>query len=701
MNDWFPHRARRWSHGAALLGCGLLAAAVPLTLEWRWPRLLEPVELWTVDVRFRLRPVLPVADPSPENGKSAVLATIDYDDRAAQEQGLGRWPWDRRVHAQVIRWLREWGARAVVMDLVFEHPGRHPGEDEALGAASREAGNVFYPLLIHLGQEAEGRPPIESRFLVRADATPVGALPAAAAWSLPLPGLVEAAAGLGHIRRTVDPADGILRRIPAVYRVSNGFVPALALAAAFHHLGVDLASVRIEPGRALRFLVRGEEVAIPLDGQGAMWVNYAGGWGKRFAHAPYSWILEEMAKPDGPDNLREFFQGRTVVVANLTTASGDQGPVPFEQNFIFSEMHLHVLNMVLTRQFLRDATPAEARLMVGLPLLALTAVALAGGPAVILPSFLAILVVVLLVAQRAFNAGVVLPAVSPVMVLASGVVLLLAARFFIVDRERWRFLSVLGSCLPPQTIREIQQNPGRISDLLTGRRRELTVLFADLRGFSSWCKGADPREVQQRLHDYLSSMSTVLRGAGGTLDKYMGDGIMAFFGDAEPLEGGPDAEEERVARNAGNAVRAAIEMQRQMAILNERWVGQGGQALWLRIGVNTGTVTVGNLGTEYLWDYTVVGPEVNKAQRLESAADPGGVLLSGRTYRLARARSLLPEELPAVTRELKGIGAESDLYTVSPELVARLASALPVIEFADRRQAGWPRWMVHRRIAAR
>ena len=229
-----------------------------------------------------------------------------------------------------------------------------------------------------------------------------------------------------------------------------------------------------------------------------------------------------------------------------------------------------------------------------------------------------------------------LPAVQPVLSLGVALVLLLAARFFIVDRERWRFLSILGTCLPPQTIRLIKQQPDQIAVLLAGRRRELTVLFADVRGFSTYCKTADPAEVQEVLHDYLTVMTRVIRDHGGTLDKYMGDGVMAFFGDAEPEDGGSQVQESLVARHAANAVQAAIAMQREMARLNAQWTDQKRECHLIRIGINTGVVTVGNMGTDYLWDYTVVGTEVNKAQRLEGAGQPGGILLAHRTYLLAR-----------------------------------------------------------------
>ena len=240
-----------------------------------------------------------------------------------------------------------------------------------------------------------------------------------------------------------------------------------------------------------------------------------------------------------------------------------------------------------------------------------------------------------------------------------------------------RFQSVLGGFLPPQTIRAIQQNPQTIPRLLAGRTRELTIFFADLKGFSAFCKRADPLQIQRILRDYLTAMTLILRGYGGTLDKYMGDGIMAFFGDAEAEGGGEEAEEKRVERNAANAVRAGLAMQKKMTELNLQWISQGQEPHLIRIGINTGFVTVGNLGTEYLWDYTVIGPEVNKAQRLESAAEAGALLLARRTFALARNQKVLPDELPPCTFALKGIGEETDLYAVPAELVAQLEVSPP------------------------
>lgn len=687
MTEWLPHRARRWSHVVVLLGCGLFALLLFQLVDRFRPTLMEPVELWTVDLRFRFRPLLPV-DDNPIQAKSQSLATIDYDERAGRELGLGRWPWDRRVHARVIEWLRAGEARTVMMDLLFDYPSRDPEADRELAAASSQAGNVFFPLALMTGPEGpdSARPAPALAYRFSQLQVPAGiTLPSASGWTPPLPELVQGAAGLGHIQRTVD-SDGIMRRLPLLYRAPEGLVPALSLTAALRHLDVDPQTIRISPrqgdggerGWVLGFSTRqGKEVAIPMDARGRTWVNFAGPWGTRFLHFPYSWLAEQLQSSDGREQLTDWFHGKSVIVANLTTGSGDQGPVPFERDFAFGEIHLHVLNMILMRQFLRDATPHEAILMTSIPVLLVTIVALAGGAALILPVFLVVLAGLLLTVQYGFQAGTVLPAVQPMLSIVAALVFLLAARFFIVDRERWRFLSILGTCLPPQTIRLIKQHPNQVAVLLAGRRRELTVLFADIRGFSTYCKAADPAEVQEVLHDYLTVMTQVIRAHGGTLDKYMGDGVMAFFGDAEPEDGGPSVEESRVAQHAANAVKAAIAMQCEMARLNARWSDQKREAHHIRIGINTGVVTVGNMGTDYLWDYTVVGTEVNKAQRLEGAGQPDCILLAHRTYLLARQEGTLTEDLPAQTLMLKGLGEEAELRLVTTELIAKFGALGP------------------------
>lgn len=681
----FSKHPGRWLHVVALVACGLVALMIPILIEWVWPGLLDPIEFKTVDIRFTRRPPAAVLDPVPAPGEAAqtvsnAMVALDYDERASREFGLGRWPWDRRVHAQVFEMLKQAGARSVIVDIVFDHPVRDPAEDRALVDATRRAGMVILPVVF---KEAQGASNDEffakaPRHLIHAEVEGFGRLPGVGELSLPLPGLVEAAAGLGHIQSTT--VSGAMRRTPLLYATKGGFVPSIALVAAMKDLGVDPTSIRIERGKAIYLKPRlGDAIAIPIDRDGRVWINYAGEWGKRFLHYPYSWVLAQLKTPAYRDRVLNLFRNKHVLLANLTTVSGsDVIATPFEHDFPTSEVYLHILNMILTKQFLRDATTGETALFYGLPITLLTASALVGGPMIIIPTFLLTVGLYAIVLQHFFTThSAILPAVGPTISLVLGLVFLLLTRFFIVDRERVRFQSVLGTCLPPHTLRIIKESPGMVATLLAGHSRELTILFADIKGFSVFCKKADALQIQRVLRDYLTAMTAIILEHGGTLDKYMGDGIMAFFGDAEPEGGGEEAEEDRVERNAASAVRAALAMQKKMAELNASWMSLGQEPHLIRIGINTGVVTVGNLGTEYLMDYTVIGPEVNKAQRLESAAEPGGILLARRTYALARKQGVLPEDLLPKVVNLEGIGEEPDVYPVPPEIVAQLTMASP------------------------
>src|SRR5206468_5010265 len=144
-------------------------------------------------------------------------------------------------------------------------------------------------------------------------------------------------------------------RIPLVYAVREGFVPALALTGALRHLQADTLPIRIERGRNIRFTYGDREMVIPIDARGRVWINYAGAWGTRFVHYPYSWLLDQMQSEKGKAKTLGLFKVKTVVVSNLTTGSGDRVAMPFESDFPTTEIHLHLVNMLLQRQFLREA----------------------------------------------------------------------------------------------------------------------------------------------------------------------------------------------------------------------------------------------------------------------------------------------------------------------------------------------------------
>jgi len=441
----------------ALIGCGVTALLIPIMIDYAWPGLLEPIEFKTVDSCFTRRPLASVLDPvpSPDGSSQTVsnaIVALDYDERASREFGLGRWPWDRRVHAQVFEMLKKAGARTVMVDIVFDHPVKDPAEDKALVEATRRAGMVILPVVF---KETEGSGTDEfltkaPRHLIRAEVEGFGRIPSVGELSLPLPDLVEAAAGLGHIQSTT--VSGTMRQTPLLYATKGGFVPSIALVAAIKDLDVDPTSFRIERGKAIRLKPkRGDAIVIPINREGQVWINYAGEWGKRFVHYPYSWVLMQLKTPALRDRVLKWFKDKHVLLSNLTTVSdSDVVATPFEFEFPTGEVYLHILNMILTKQFLRSATTSDLVICYGFPITLLTASALVGGPTLIIPTFLLTAEIYVFVLQHMFHAqSVVLPAVGPLTALILGFVLLLLARFFIVDQERGRFQSVLSTCLPP------------------------------------------------------------------------------------------------------------------------------------------------------------------------------------------------------------------------------------------------------------
>jgi len=166
-------------------------------------------------------------------------------------------------------------------------------------------------------------------------------------------------------------------------------------------------------------------------------------------------------------------------------------------------------------------------------------------------------------------------------------------------------------------------NPSLVT--AAGQKKELTILFSDIKSFTTYSSTLSPDEIQRLLNEYFEAMVEIVFKYEGTVDKFIGDGLMVFFGDPEPQ---PD--------HAVRCVKAAIEMQRKCRELKERWVREGKFPLMVRIGINTGSVVVGNMGSERRLSYTVLGADVNLAQRLEANAPVEGILISQRTYELVR-----------------------------------------------------------------
>jgi len=506
--------------------------------------------------------LFPGTEPDPD------IVVVAVDDKSLAE--IGAWPWSRDVHARLIDRLEDAGAATIAYDVAFLEPGPDPAADQALAQAIARGGNVRLAAI--------------ATFDARAPAS-AGA-PVAAMMQYPIPLLRDAAAGTGTTNVFPD-RDGVVRAVPAqVVEPSGGKVPSMALSV----LGADsAASVTTGPGALMD-------------------INYAEGFP----------VVSAIDVLDGwaPENL---LAGRDVLVGVTAIGLGDQKLTPLDK--ASGQPGVIVLanayNTMKRGAYLTSTSNGETfALVVALAFVVLAAVAF-------LPMWLSALATALLfatyfaVAFRTFDGGRVLNLVYPPLAMVVAFVAGLALRYFGETRERRRVTRVFGRYAAPHVVKEILAEPADVVRSLRGETRELSVLFADLRGFTAASEQLGPADVVAALNVYLDAMTTAIQDEDGTIDKFVGDEVMAFWG--APLEQ-PD--------HALRASRAALRILELIGDVMTRPPASDLRIEGAGVGIATGPCLVGNVGSIRRLDYTAIGDTVNTAARLCSAAGPGAILVT-------------------------------------------------------------------------
>lgn len=607
---------RRGLGPVAGLGMGLAAGLLALLLYFGgW---LAPWERVTWDWRCRL-----LARPAATTARVKLVvldqASLDW---AAQHSGLG-WPWPRQAYVPIIRFLQRAGAKAIAFDVLFTEPSTYgPEDDQALSKAITASGNFVAAIFLgHTTGSATGWPaglaarlaPIAGgRRWVAAD--PARRLPRAL---LPIPEVAGAAAGLGNVKEDPDP-DQVIRRITLLRGFGGQAVPALPLAALLAGGGVP-AAVR---GGVLRV----GETEVRLDQRGAAILRYRGGPGTHQAFSAAAVIQSELVLAGGGDHPPvdpAVFKNAYVLFGFTAPGLHDLRAAPVSPLYPGVEMHATALDNLLAGDFIAAAPAwAVAAGVLGLTLLCgLVGVRLtkpwqsAVGLAVLVPLPAGLGV-------AAYLAGWWWPVTAGTV----GVVLTLLAALVLNYAFVGRHARFIGKAfkhyLSPAVIDQLLADPSALR--LGGERRELSIFFSDLAGFTSISEGLDPEQLTALLNDYLTDMSDIIMELGGTVDKYEGDAIIAFWNAPLPVKD-----------HALMACRAALACQERLAQREEDFRRVAGRPLSARIGINTGVVVVGNLGSTRRFDYTVLGDAANLASRLEGANKVFGtpIMVSAATWR--------------------------------------------------------------------
>jgi len=589
---------------------GIAAAAVTLGLI-----LFGPVERWELlwfDQLFELRGM---------RSPTAPIVIVTIDESSFQELNL-QWPFPRALHGKVIDRIAADRPLVIGIDILFDSESRFGPEDDAvLSAAIARAGNVVLGLAI-----ARDAQPLYS----------VGGKNRGAAreiLSMPLPVIREGAAAVAPFNVEPDP-DSHVRRVPVRTRVPDpmkGYEWWPAFDAQLHRLVTA-------NGLPTRPLPAGTEILINFRGPLAA-----------FERIPYYRLVAN----EIPESL---FRDKIVLIGSTSEVMHDVFATAFARG---GDMPGVVIHANALDTFVRGDPVREVPRAVS-TVLAVAAALIGSALAVRLRAVRALAVtVVLLVAGIALAyaafalADVWLRGVALTFGLVLGYGATVVENFVREQREKQR----LSRFFSPDVLRVVVRDRGGRS--LRPRRRLVTVLFSDIRGFTTISERLQPEQVDEMLRDYLTVMTEVVFRHGGTIDKYIGDGIMALYN--APYED---------PAHALNAIRTALEFQERALPFSARWEAKLGATIRCGVGINSGEAVVGSLGSRQRNEYTAVGDTVNLAARLESVTKDYGVPIIISEYTYAYVKGQFPtSELDTVT--VKGKSQPVKIYGVMPSSMRR------------------------------
>jgi adenylate cyclase len=606
-----------------LRGCLAGAAAFAVaTVPWLL-HLFDPWEALTWDWRAAV-----MARPGPATSRVCVVL-LDQNslDWALRENGL-TWPWPREVYGAIVDHLTRRGALGVALDVLFTEPSGHGAEDDARFAeALRRSGRtaVVATLGAHGGSAVQLPAGLAQKTFALQPAAGAGAgrIPAFPRAALPVTPVAAAAAALANVHLEPDP-DGVYRRVTAAATFDGATFAAAGLASWL--AGTPGAAGALERGG-----IRVGERLIPLDGTGRALLRFRGPAGTHATYSAAAVIQSELREREGQRPViadPEAFRGKYVFFGFSAAGLNDLHPVPTDRAYPGVEVHATLLDNFLSGDLMRVAP-------LGVGLGAAAAIALLTGivlsfvwrpVAVIAPTAL-LLGVPPAVAFGGYALGSWVPLVYPLAAGGFALVFALIGNYLAEGQQKRFIKSAFRFYLSPEVIEELLANPSMLK--LGGERKTISIFFSDLQGFTALSERLAPEELTSVLNDYLTAMTDIITEEGGTVDKYEGDAIIAFWN--APVER-PD--------HPLRAVRTALRCQEKLAELRPGFRARTGRDLFMRIGVNTGPAVVGNLGSRTRFDYSMIGDAVNLAARLEGANKQFGTatMVSESTWALVKDR---------------------------------------------------------------
>jgi adenylate cyclase len=635
---------------AAGLALGLTAAALVLAMSWTG--MLDEAELAAYDWRIRAS-----ADPSSVHPD---IVIVEVNDTSIRDLApfVGRWPWPRVVFAWLLDYLNRAPARVVLFDFGFLEPDRSLGvvigekpwsgaeSDAALADALRRSrATVLLADAVYAGvrEQDHGNPPPDWRPYSK----PFQLGPAIAERPMVVPPLepfMKGATLLGHNWLPFD-LDGPARRMAPFIRQGDRYMPSLGIAAAILGGGFDPREVVLDGGA---IVVRDRRIPlVPLRIYDALdrsryethlttLINYRAPPlvnGRRpYPSYEVRHLLasaEQIAQGAAPDVDPVVFKDKIVLIGLTTSGLMDAFATPFGSDkgtMPGIQLHATMADNLLSNRFIRPA-PGAARVwtvigagvLIGLLSAFLAFIPAAAGTVVAAGGWTWF-------AFSSFEGGLWLNMVQPLLTMAVALFAGTTYQYFVEGREKRRVKSLFGRFVSRDVFKQLIDHPGLAQ--LGGRRRDMSVLFCDIRGFTTITERGDAEALVSQLNEYFTRMVDIVFRHQGTVDKFVGDMVMALFG--APLDD-PD--------HPDHAVATAVDMVEELGQLNQKWAAEGLPQFDMGIGINSGDMIAGHIGSTSIMSYTVIGDNVNLGARLETLNKEHGsrIIISGATRSRLRA----------------------------------------------------------------
>lgn len=628
----------------------LATTLIALCAQWQDPAVIrEHLESKTYDLRMRLREQL---RPSPRRADIVIVA---LDEKSLEE--FGRWPWSRTLTARLVRTISAGHPRVIGIDIFFSEP-ESPAADAALASAVKDAGNVVLPVAFSDVAKGTAPPSAEQNDLLWdaafMEVKSVEGIPWKQ-WAIqgtrPLPPRAEiarAAAALGHVSSHPD-MDGVMRWEILALKHGDDAYPSLALQIARLALGMRQDDLGLYGGSNIRF---GERF-IPTDLSNRVLVNYYGAEGS-FPYVSAADLLSGRVKP-------EALAGKIVLIGTSALATYDQKVSPFSADMPGVEKNATVVENILANKFM-SKSPGVIELAVILCaaiLLTLLLPRLSARNGVIVG--FSLMGAYLVTAEITCLQGVWLSLIYPLANMAAIVTAQTVSKLLFEEKQSRQIRAMFSSYVTERLVNEMIRNPDMAQ--LGGQKREVTVLFSDIKSFTTYSENHQPEEVVAILNEYLGAMTDIVLKWDGILDKFIGDAIVVFWG-------APMKQEDHAER----AVRCALEMQDRLEQLRLKWEAEGKAPLSSGIGLNTGEAIVGNIGAEgKKMDYTVIGDHVNLGARVEGLTRRYDARILMTEYTLEKLRPVIDAGLfrgVSITGQerviVKGKDTPVGIYSLNP-----------------------------------